>query len=46
MSNQIQELFDDDNIYHDAVIARDDHRALGIIDRFALNIKTSLSKLF
>ena len=46
MSNQLQALFDKNNIYHDVVIARDDHRALGIIDRFALNIKTTLSKLF
>ena len=46
MSKQIQELFNDNNIYHDVVIARDDHRALGIIDRYALNIKTTLSKLF
>jgi hypothetical protein len=46
MSKQVQELFDKNNIYHDVVIARDDHRALGIIDRFALTIKTTLSKLF
>ena len=46
MSIKIQELFDEYNIYHDVIIARDDHRALGIIDRFALNIKTVLSKLF
>ena len=30
MSKQVQELFDENNIYHDVVIARDDHRALGI----------------
>jgi ribosomal protein L21E len=46
MSNKIQELFNKYDIYHDVIIARDDHRALGIIDRFALNIKTVLSKLF
>ena len=46
LSKQIQDLFDEHNIYHDVVIARDDHRALGIIDRFALTIKTTLSKLF
>ena len=42
----MQDVLDENNIYHDVVIARDDHRALGIIDRFALNIKTTLSKLF
>ncbi len=46
MSNKIQELFNKCDIYHDVIIARDDHRALGIIDRFALNIKTVLSILF
>ena len=46
LSKQIQDIFDEHNIYHDVVIARDDHRALGIIDRFALTIKTTLSKLF
>ena len=44
MSNQLQALFDKNNTYHDVVVARDDHRALGIIDWFALNIKITLSK--
>jgi len=46
LSNKIQELFNEYSIYHDVIIARDDHKVLGIIDRFALNIKTVLSKLF
>ncbi len=46
MSNKIQELFNEYSIYHDVIIARDDHKVLGLIDRFALNIKTVLSKLF
>ena len=46
MSNQLQALFDKNNIYHDVVIARDDHRALGIIDRFALNIKQLYQNYF
>ena len=45
MSKQVQKVFDENNIYHDVVIARDDHRALGIIDGFALTIKTTLSKI-
>ena len=27
LSNQLQALFDKNNIYHDVVVARDDHRA-------------------
>jgi hypothetical protein len=46
MSNKIQELFNEYSIYHDVIIARDDNKVLGLIDRFALNIKTVLSKLF
>ena len=46
VSKQMHDVFEKNKIYHDVVIARDDHRALGIIDRFALNIKTTLSKLF
>ena len=42
----MHDVFEKNKIYHDVVIARDDHRAIGIIDRFALNIKTTLSKLF
>jgi len=45
-AKKTQKLFEDNNIIHDVVIARDDHRALGIIDRFALTIKSILSKLF
>ncbi len=33
-------------VLHDVIIARDDHKVLGLIDRFALNIRTVLSKLF
>ena len=46
LTKQMQDILVENNIYQDVVIARDDHRALGIIDRFALNIKTTLSKLF
>ena len=33
LSKQMQDIFDKNNIYHDVVIARDDHRALEIINR-------------
>lgn len=46
MSLEMQNFLEKNNIFHDVVIARNDHKALGIIDRFALNIKTTLSKLF
>lgn len=46
MSGEMQHLLNTLNIIHDVVIARNDHKVLGIIDRFALNIKTTLSKLF
>ena len=42
----MQDVLDENKIYHDVVIARDVNRALGIIDRFAININTTLSKLF
>ncbi len=34
------------DIIHNAVIARDDHKALSIIDRFARTLKTILSKMY
>lgn len=46
MSKQIQDLLEKNNIFHDVVIASNDHRVLGIIDRYALNVKTTLTKLF
>jgi hypothetical protein len=39
-------MFDEYDIIHNTVIARDDHKALGIIDRFALTLKTILNKLY
>jgi hypothetical protein len=46
LSQDVQKLFNKYDIIHDVVIARNDHRALGIIDRFALTVKTTLSKIF
>jgi ribosomal protein L21E len=46
MSQKTQRLFDEYNIIHNPVIARDDHRALGIIDRMALTLKIILSKIY
>jgi len=46
ISNATQQLFKKYDIIHNTVIARDDHRSLGIIDRFALTLKIILSKLF
>lgn len=46
ISLEMENFLNKNNIFHDVVIARNDHKALGIIDRFALNIKTTLSKLF
>jgi hypothetical protein len=46
ISNGTQQLFKKYDILHNTVIARDDHRSLGIIDRFALTLKTILNKLF
>jgi hypothetical protein len=46
VSNGTQQLFRNHNIIHNTIIARDDHRALGIIDRYALTLKVILSKLF
>lgn len=34
------------NIIHNTIIARDDHKALSIIDRFARTLKTILSKMY
>ena len=46
LSDEIQNLLNENDIVHDVVIASNDHRVLGIVDRFALNIKTTLTKLF
>lgn len=46
LSESVQQLLNDKNIYHDVIIASNDHKALGIVDRFALNVKTTLTKLF
>jgi hypothetical protein len=46
MSAECQKVLNKYDIYHDTVIAGNDHSVLGIIDRFALTIKTIFSKLF
>lgn len=46
MSFEFQKLLKEYDIIHDDIIAGDDHNILGIIDRFALTIKTIFSKLF
>ena len=46
MSHEFQKLLNKHEIFHDVIIASNDHQALGIIDRFALTIKTIFTKLF
>lgn len=38
-SKQTHDTYDKYDIIHSPVIARDDHRALGILDRFAFTLK-------
>ena len=46
VSEKIQTLLENNNIYHDVIIAGNDHNILGIIDRFALTLKNIFSKIF
>jgi hypothetical protein len=46
ISKATQDEFIKHDIIHNAVIARDDHKALSIIDRFARTLKTILSKKY
>lgn len=46
MSDEVQKFLNNKKIIHDVVIAREDHHSLGIIDRFALTIKTIINKSF
>jgi transposase InsO family protein len=46
ISKMTQDEFIKNDIIHDTVIARDDHKALSIIDRFARTLKTILSKMY
>jgi hypothetical protein len=46
MSAEVQKLFQKYDIFHDAIIAGNDHRVLGIIDRLALTLKMIFSKIF
>ena len=46
VSEKIQTLLENNNIYHDVIIAGNDHNILGIIDRFALTLQNIFSKIF
>jgi ureidoglycolate hydrolase len=46
ISKATQDEFINNNIIHNKVIARDDHKTLSIIDRFARTLKTILSKMY
>jgi len=46
ISKATQDEFIKNDIIHNKVIARDDHKALSIIDRFARTLKTILSKMY
>lgn len=46
ISKKFQKLLENYIIYHDVIIAGNDHNILGIIDRFALTLKNIFSKIF